>query len=173
MRHRVSVHFVEGEKPMLKNFETFSLSLEQIGKNLRRYKDERAAELGLRGTHIMLLYQLDKSGEAGMTGAKLAEACGVNRAFVSRTVAELIADGFVAYADGGGSRRYRSHICLTEKGKAAVREVNSRIAEAVELLGRDINPRRMAIFYAVLEEIEHRLAALVDHTEDASAVTSL
>ena len=156
---------------MLKKFETFSLSLEQIGKNLRRYKDERAAELGLRGTHVMLLYQLDKSGEAGMTGAKLAEACGVNRAFVSRMVAELIGQGFVAYAESG-ARRYRSHICLTEKGKAAVGEVNARIAEAVELLGRDISPRRMAIFYAVLEEIEHRLAVLVDRKEDDSAVTT-
>ena len=155
---------------MLKTFETFSLSLEQIGKNLRRYKDERAAELGLRGTHVMLLYQLDKSGEEGMTGTKLAEACGVNRAFVSRTVAELIGDGFVAYADSG-ARRYRSRICLTEKGKAAVREVNSRIAEAVELLGRDISPRRMALFYAVLEEIDRRLAALVERTEDAPEVT--
>lgn len=155
---------------MLNNFETFTLSLEQIGKNLRRYKDERAAELGLRGTHVMLLYQLDKSGERGMTGAKLAEACGVNRAFVSRTVAELIGDGFVNYADGG-ARRYRSRICLTEKGKAAVREVNARIAEAVELLGRDISPRRMALFYAVLEEIDHRLAALVDRAEDTPQVT--
>ncbi len=146
---------------MLKRFETFSLSLEQIGKHLRKYKDERAAELGLRGTHVMLLYQLDKSGEAGMTAAKLAETCGVNRAFVSRTIAELTGDGMVAYADGSGARRYRSHICLTERGKDAVREINHRISEAVEALGSGIPPRRMAIFYSVLAELERRLSDMV------------
>lgn len=146
---------------MLKRFETFSLSLEQIGKHLRKYKDERAAELGLRGTHVMLLYQLDKSGEAGMTAAKLAETCGVNRAFVSRTVAELTRGGFVAYRNTDGARRYRSHICLTERGKSAVREINLRISEAVEALGGGISPRRMAIFYSVLAELEHRLSDMV------------
>ena len=154
---------------MLSNFETFSLSIEQIGKSLRRYKDERAGELGLRGTHVMLLYQLDKGGDGGMTAAKLAEACGVNRAFVSRMLAELIGDGFIAYAEADGARRYRSRVCLTERGKAAVSEVNARITEAVSLLGQDISARRMAIFYAVLQEIEHRLAALVEHRDRAES----
>lgn len=145
---------------MLKRYETFSLSLERIGKHLRRYKDERAAELGLRGTHVMLLYQLDKSGEAGMTAARLAEACGVNRAFVSRTVTELIDGGYVAYADGGGARRYRSAICLTERGKDSVRKLSLRIAESVEELSYGISPHRMAVFYAVLSELEHRLSVM-------------
>ena len=64
-------------------FETFSLSIEQIGKNIRKYKDGQAAELGLRGIHVMLLHQLSKS-KAGMTAAGLSRACGVNRAFISR-----------------------------------------------------------------------------------------
>ena len=153
---------------MLKKFETFSLSFEQIGKHLRKYKDERAAELGLRGTHVMLLYQLDKSGDAGMTATRLAETCGVNRAFVSRTIAELTSGGFVAYAEGSAARRYRSRLCLTESGKTAVSEINQRISSAVEALGSGISPRRMAIFYSVLAEIEHRLSDMVGKEAEAS-----
>ncbi len=144
-------------------FEIFSLAIERIGKNLRRYKDGRAGELGLRGIHVMLLYQLEKSGESGMTAAKLAEACAVNRAFVSRMVVELLEDGFIAYADGeAGGRRYRSRLILTERGRQTVEKMDRRIAEAITDLGSETNARDMVIFYSVLSKIDRRLAALAE-----------
>jgi DNA-binding MarR family transcriptional regulator len=151
-------------------FETFSLTIEQIGKNMQKYKHEKALELGLRGIHVMCLYQLDKSKD-GMTAAKLAEACGVNRAFISRIVAELLAEGHIAYADSALGRRYRSRLYLTERGRKTVQEMNLRIEEAVEKVGGDIRVRDLTIFYAILRRLDRRIAALVSE-ESPSADTA-
>ena len=145
-------------------FETFLLSIEQIGKNLRKYKDGQAAELGLRGIHVMVLHQLSKSSE-GMTAAGLSRACGVNRAFVSRVVSELLSLSLIAYADPQTERPYRTRLCLTERGTETVKEMNQRIEEAVAALGADIRPRDMAIFYSVLRRLDARIAAVVDAGE--------
>ena len=149
---------------MLDAFETFSLSIEQIGKNIRKYKDGRAAALGLRGIHVMVLHQLEKS-EEGVTATKLAEACGVNRAFVSRIVAELMELGLITYAEGT-ARPYRSPLVLTERGSETVREMNLRIVEAVKDVRGDIRPREMAIFYAVLQRLDRRIAELVEESTE-------
>ncbi len=145
-------------------FETFSLSIEQIGKNIRKYKDGQAAELGLRGIHVMVLHQLSKSGE-GMTAAGLSRACGVNRAFVSRVVSELLSLSLVSYADPTTERPYRTRLQLTECGDKTVERMNRRIEEAVAALGADISARDMAIFYSVLKRLDARIAALVDAGE--------
>ena len=146
-------------------FETFLLSIEQIGKNLRKYKDEQAAELGLRGIHVMVLHQLSKS-EQGMTAAGLSRACGVNRAFVSRVVSELLTLSLIAYDTPQTERPYRARLCLTETGSETVERMNRRIEEAVAALGADIRPRDMAIFYSVLHRIDARIAAMVDASEN-------
>ena len=145
-------------------FETFSLSIEQIGKNIRKYKDGQAAELGLRGIHVMLLHQLSKS-EAGMTAAGLSRACGVNRAFISRVIPELLSLSLVAYADPATARPYRMRLRLTERGAETVERMNERIEAAVAALGADIRARDMAIFYSVLKRLDARLAALAEAGE--------
>ena len=147
-------------------FETFSLSIEQIGKNIRKYKDGEAAELGLRGIHVMVLHQLSKSG-GGMTAAALSRACGVNRAFVSRVLSELLSLSLVAYADPSAERLYRMKLLLTEQGRETVERMNCRIDEAVAEIGRDISTRDMAIFYSVLRRLDARLAEMVDSGESA------
>ena len=145
-------------------FETFSLSIEQIGKNIRKYKDGQAAELGLRGIHVMVLHQLSKSTD-GMTAAGLSRACGVNRAFVSRVVAELLSLSLIAYADPATERPYRTKLCLTACGTETVERMNRRIEESVAALGADIRARDMAIFYSVLRLLDSRIAALVEPCE--------
>ena len=147
-------------------FETFSLSIEQIGKNIRKYKDGEAAELGLRGIHVMVLHQLSKS-DGGMTAAALSRACGVNRAFVSRVLSELLSLSLVAYADPSAERLYRMKLLLTEQGRETVERMNCRIDEAVAEIGRDISTRDMAIFYSVLRRLDARLAEMVDSGESA------
>ena len=147
-------------------FETFSLSIEQIGKNIRKYKDEQAAELGLRGIHVMVLHQLSKS-DGGMTAAALSRACGVNRAFVSRVLAELLSLSLVQYADPSAERLYRMRLLLTDRGVETVERMNRRIDEAVSEIGGDISMRDMAIFYSVLRRLDARLSAMVDSGENA------
>ena len=147
-------------------FETFSLSIEQIGKNIRKYKDGEAAELGLRGIHVMVLHQLSKS-DGGMTAAALSRACGVNRAFVSRVLSELLSLSLVAYADPSAERLYRMKLLLTEQGRETVERMNRRIDEAVVEIGGDISTRDMAIFYSVLRRLDARLAEMVDSGESA------
>ena len=149
-------------------FETFLLSIEQIGKNLRKYKDGQAAELGLRGIHVMVLHQLSKS-EEGMTAAGLSRACGVNRAFVSRVVSELLSLSLIAYDAPQTERLYRARLRLTENGRGTVEQMNRRIEEAVAALGADIRPRDMAVFYSVLHRIDARIQTLVDASESCNA----
>ena len=69
-------------------FASFILSIDRISKNIKRIKDNAMEKYGLRSAHVMCLFNLVKSKE-GLNSTELAEACGVDKAFVSRVTTEL------------------------------------------------------------------------------------
>ena len=76
-------------------FVPFILQTERIAKNIKRLADAKMEPYGLRSAHVMCILQLAKS-EKGLSSAELSEACGVDKAFISRITTELTEKGYIS-----------------------------------------------------------------------------
>ena len=69
---------------MEKRFETFTVLINRISRNIRKIKNQEMAEFHLRSAHISCLYYLYAS--RGLTAAELCEKCEEDKATVSRAL---------------------------------------------------------------------------------------
>lgn len=138
-------------------FEDFVGLIGAIDKEIQRIKTAELARFGLRASDLMVVYYLEKNPE-GLTGADLARLADVDRAAVSRTVTRLAADGFVEV--GEESTRYRAPIRLTEKGYAAMAEVNGLISQIVRQAGDGLMDEQRRALYASLESVLGQLRVI-------------
>ena len=133
-------------------FEDFVGLIGAIDKEIQRIKTAELSRFGLRASDLMVVYYLEKNPE-GLTGADLARL-----AAVSRTVTRLAADGFVEV--GEESTRYRAPIRLTEKGYAAMAEVNGLISQIVRQAGGGLMDEQRRALYASLESVLGQLRVI-------------
>lgn len=141
---------------MTERFETFVLSINQIYRCIQRIKDREMGELGLKGSHVMCLFQLRQNPE-GLTSAELAERSLEDKAAVSRVVARLEELGLVEIPEGGGKRRYRAKLRLTEAGQAVAERMTAIIRQAVQRGGQGLTDSQRETFYYALGLIARNL----------------
>ena len=140
-------------------FTPFVLIIERITKNIKRIADLEMEQYGLRSSHVMCILQLAKS-EGGLSSSALADACGVDKAFISRTTSDLVKGGFIEtnqkYEDG---RKYRLKYILTEKGKFVLHETKKTVEHYFSELGNKIGEYEMNSFMRVIgmiDELAHK-----------------
>ena len=136
-------------------FETFVTAITQIYRCVHRLKSEEMARFGLKGTHVMVLFQLQQH-EEGLTAVQLSQACEEDKAAISRTVAELRHLGLVDHQQSK-VRRYRLPIRLTDKGREITRQMNEKIVQAVMVNGYGYTVEERTLFYRVLLKISDNL----------------
>ena len=93
-------------------FTPFVLIIERITKNIKRIADMEMEPYGLRSSHVMCILQLAKS-ENGLSSSALAEACGVDKAFISRITSELLEKNYIVKEIVPG-KTYKTSFLLTE-----------------------------------------------------------
>lgn len=74
-------------------FETFTVLINRISRNIRKIKIGEMAEYDLRSAHISCLYYLYCSGR--LTATELCEKCEEDKATVSRALDFLENKGYV------------------------------------------------------------------------------
>lgn len=141
---------------MTERFETFVLSINQIYRCIQKIKSREMVELGLKGTHVMCLFQLGQHPE-GLTAAELAQRSLEDKAAVSRVIARLEELGLVEVPEEGGGRRYRARLRLTEAGRAAAGRMTGVIRQAVQLGGQGLTDDQRETFYHALGVIARNL----------------
>ena len=144
---------------MEERFETFTVLINRISRNIRKIKNHEMAEYHLRSAHVSCLYYLYSS--PGLTATELSGRCEEDKATVSRALVYLKENGYLA-DDEQQLNRYRAPLVLTEKGK----EVGAKIAEKIDRVLSGLNDslsedERLA-FYCNLAAISARLDAVVD-----------
>jgi DNA-binding MarR family transcriptional regulator len=96
------------------------------------------------------MMHIDLSAD-GLTPTEISKDCGVDKAFVSRTTADLIKGGFIQtnqkYNDG---RKYRNKYILTEKGKKVIMETRALLDKYFSDLGGRISEYDMKCFWRVM-----------------------
>lgn len=145
-------------------FSSFVLFIERISKNIKRVADIKLEPYGLRSSHLMCILQLAKS-EGGLSSTGLSEACGIDKAFVSRITGELVAKNYIVKKDDANGAKYKTKFVLTENGKSLKNIINEIIEECLSRVDTNISPKKLEVFYDVLGKIDLGVEALIKDKE--------
>lgn len=138
-------------------FLPFILSIDRISKNIKRIKDCVMEQYGLRSAHVMCLFNIVKS-ENGLNSSELAEACGVDKAFISRVTNELEKRGYIERKQNAHGNIYKCKFVLTDAGLEMKKYINEKIAEVMENVSGEIADHKLKVFYEVLSTIDENIA---------------
>lgn len=139
---------------MEERFETFTVLINRISRNIRKIKNQKMAEYNLRSAHVSCLYYLYTN--QGATATDLCEKCEEDKATVSRALEYLEKNGFITCRPQN-TKRYKSPLALTERGT----EVGKRIAEIIDgvlnEIGLFMTEEERKAFYHALSKISEGL----------------
>ena len=89
---------------MTARFETFTVLINRISRNIRKIKNQEMAEYGLRSAHVSCLYYLYCSN--GLTSTDLCERCEEDKATISRAIEYLEQNDYIT-CQSKSAKRYK------------------------------------------------------------------
>ena len=144
---------------MKERFETFTVLINKISRNIRKIKNQEMAEYGLRSTHVSCLYYLYSADS--LTATELCERCEEDKATISRALDFLEDKGFIV-CESKAAKRYKSPLFLTEKGKEAGKKVFDAVERVLDEVGIGLTDEQRKIFYSYLTIISNNLENITD-----------
>lgn len=138
---------------MIHRFHTFVSDITVCYKSIQRIKAVEMTEFGLKGTHAMCLFYLHHEPN-GLSAAQLCSRCEEDKAAISRTLAELIEQGYIQPAE---KKKYRAPMQLTEAGIQVAEKVDLLIEQWVTAGGDGLTEEERAVFYRALNIISENL----------------
>lgn len=156
---------------MEERFETFTVLINRISRNVRKIKNQEMAEYHLKSVHVSCLYYLFQSGK--LIAADLCERCEEDKATISRALEYLEKEGYLI-CDSRGSRRYKSPILLTEKGQALGARIAAKIDSVLEEISKELTEEERVSFYHSLARISESLSEVAQspHCREDNALQS-
>ncbi|MGN0426909.1 MAG: MarR family winged helix-turn-helix transcriptional regulator [Agathobacter sp.] len=142
---------------MQERFETFTVLINRISRNIRKIKNQKMAEYNLRSVHVSCLYFLYLAN--GLTATELCERCEEDKATISRALDYLETNGFLT-REAQSAKRYKSPLLLTDKGIEAGKKVTDKIDSVLDEISIDLTEEERAAFYRSLSIISDRLEAV-------------
>ena len=132
-------------------FEIFSTSVLRLVRSVQTLKARKMAEYGLKGTNAVCLCRVLES-EGGLTATELSLTCELDKAQISRSMAELMEKGFIE-KECDSERRYKQRYMLTPTGRNAALDIRHTIAEIEQSVSRNIPPSSLDHFYHTLYKL--------------------
>ena len=140
------------------NFGIFSSGISYLIRCVQQLRSIKMTEYALKGTTAVCLCQIWKS-EGGLSAGELAKQGEIDKAQVSRCMAELTELGFV-FRDDKDGKQYRQKYRLTEKGSRAAQDIVQSTQELRERILKNVSEKDMDTFYHVLEMLCQNLSEL-------------
>ncbi len=147
---------------MLDRFETFTVLINRINRNIRKIKNQEMAAYDLRSAHISCLYYLYIHG--GLTATDLCERCEEDKATVSRALDYLETNGYLV-GTPGGAKRYKFPLLLTEKGAQAGKKIAQKVEGVLQRVSTELSEAERVEFYRCLSVISQQLDILAKQSE--------
>ena len=147
---------------MTERFETFTVMIAKISRNIRKIKAEEMAEYNLKSTHVSCLYYLYK--EESLTAKGICDRCEEDKAAISRAIDYLEKNDYLECEKSNG-KRYKSHLTLTEKGKEIGEKISIKIDRILEQVSVGLTEDERRDFYKSLSIINDSLDALANRFE--------
>ncbi len=146
---------------MQERFETFTMLINRISRNIRKIKNKEMAEYHLRSAHISCLFYLYTAD--GLTATDLCERCEEDKATISRAVEYLEKNGYLT-CESKTAKKYKSPICLTEKGKEVSKKIANKIDFVLDEISVGLSEKERVEFYRCLKIISDSLEHYVNET---------
>ncbi len=144
---------------MKERYETFTVLINRIRRNMRRIKIREMEEYGLRSVHMSCLYLLYT--DDGLTATELCERCEEDKATVSRTIEHLEENGFII-CKSRKAKRYKSPIALTKKGKDVGKRLVERLDRLVNQMSEGLSEEERESFFRALSIVSSNLQSIAD-----------
>ncbi len=139
---------------MKERFETFTVLINRISRNIRKIKNQEMSEYNLRSSHISCLYYLYSAER--LTATDLCERCEEDKATISRALDFLEKNGYLT-CKSKNTKRYKSPLVLTEKGTEVARKIADKIANVLEKISDGLTEKERVNFYRSLGIISKSL----------------
>ncbi len=149
---------------MKERFQTFTVLIAKISRNIKKIKNQEMAEYGLRSVHVTCLYYL-YSAES-LTATELCELCEEDKATISRGLEFLEENGYIVCETGSG-KRYKSALFLTGKGMEAGRKITEKINFVLDEVCVDLTEEERTEFYRCLAIISDNLELCTEGIQKA------
>ena len=148
----------------IENFERLCMGVSSISKSIQKIKKSEMTSLGLGGKHVMPLYYL-LNHKMGLTAAELCSLCNVDKAGISRAIAEMEQKNYVIIDEAEDKKRYRSRIRLTDSGEKVAQQIHRIILRDTFEGGVTITEEDREVFYRVLDIISGNLERICETLE--------
>ncbi len=139
---------------MNERFETFTVLINRISRNIRKIKNQEMAEYNLRSAHVSCLYYIYTLREA--TATELCERCEEDKATISRALDHLETNGFLT-RKVESLKRYKSPLLLTDKGNEAGKKIADKISGVLDSISGGLTEEERVAFYRSLAIISNSL----------------
>ena len=146
---------------MENRFETFTVLMNRINRNIRKIKNREMEEYHLRSVHISCLYYLYNN--KGATATELCERCEEDKATISRALEYLEANGYLV-CESKNVKRYRSPLLLTEKGGIVGKKIDDKIKAMLDDISTGLTEDERIAFYRSLSIISASLENYANKT---------
>lgn len=144
---------------MKERFETFTVLINRISRNIRKIKNQEMAEYKLRSSHISCLYYLYCF--ENLTATDLCERCEEDKATISRALDYLETNGYLT-CQTKSAKRYKSPFVLTDKGNMVGRSIANKINSVLDLVSEKLTEEERVAFYRSFSIISDSLESVAD-----------
>ena len=142
---------------MQERFETFTVLINRISRNIKKIKNQEMAEYNLRSAHVSCLYYIYTL--KGATATDLCERCEEDKATISRALDYLDANGYIT-REVESTKRYKSPLLLTDKGKEVGKKIADKISGVLDTISIGLTEEERVAFYRSLTIISDSLDAV-------------
>ena len=129
----------------------------EVSKSYNAYVKEIAEKLGLKNAYRALLFEL--SADEGCTQLALVRKTGLKAPTVSITLRQMERDGLVSRQTDEHDLR-KTHVYMTEAGKTLVSSVKEKMAEAEDIILKNIDLGDKEILVDALQKVRDNLILL-------------
>ena len=147
---------------MEERFETFTVLINRISRNIRKIKNQEMAEYNLRSAHVSCLYYLYLENQ--MTATDLCERCEEDKATISRALDYLETRGYLT-CETKSAKRYKSPLKLTEEGIVVGRKIAEKINGDLDAISTSLTEDERIAFYRSLSIISESLEVVSKNGE--------
>lgn len=147
---------------MKERFETFTVLINRISRNIRKIKNQEMAEYNLRSVHISCLYYL--YGKDGITATDLCDRCEEDKATISRALDFLEKNGYLT-CESKSTKRYKSPFILTEQGNLVGKKITDKINGVLDEISVGLTEEERIAFYRSLSIISESLETVAQNGE--------
>jgi len=151
-------------------YDRFTTMIAALYQNIQKVKMLEMENFDLRTIHATCLHHFSQH-PSGLTLKELTELCEVDKAAMSRCVAELQEKGLV-HSDDVSTKKYNRAWKLTDRGEDVAEETNQKIDEAVNYVGSFLREPDRAQFYLWLTQITGNLEEYVQKKVAAQSKTA-